>query len=308
MKFILLIITFFATMHSFGQWTKGGTEKNYDQYRIIRDTIVSIEKIKIPIKNTSYRYASIGSVLSMNSYLRSLPLPNQMINGQGYMGEVFSSGKMGISSGMSFSLGGIRQIQQINEKLIERVDVGFAWDLNFSSMKCSLDEVRFSSAFNDLYKDFLAAYGDTKFRMMSWRFGPSVTLTPDPKSDLVRLDVFLKTGITGIFSGINDYVYASYTDFESDLEYQSTVNYSRQSTFTAPFQFGFNVRFKDRLFVGLEINKRLISTSTVTEDISITIYETNTFQSFEAQEYGVYNNVADLGNITLNIGFTFGTK
>jgi hypothetical protein len=117
------------------QFTKGGSEKNYDNYHLVYDTITTTEKISIPFQNYRFTYLSIAPAFPVG---KGNDLPSNFWdkwNTNGNWNYPFESGEIGLKTGFNFKFGRFKGIDFINKELIPELELGIEQNLAFSTMK-----------------------------------------------------------------------------------------------------------------------------------------------------------------------------
>ena len=89
----LILTQFFAINNAVGQYTKGGSEKNYDRFNVSYDSIVTENKISIEGVNSGYVGFTFSYLKTSDAYSKSQMTQVEYSLSPNYASPI-SSGKM----------------------------------------------------------------------------------------------------------------------------------------------------------------------------------------------------------------------
>lgn len=244
-KVTLILFVIGLSFNLNAQYTKGGSEKNYNQYHLTYDTIVTTTKVKIPFDKYHFQYLSFGYALPIGD-AKNLPSnywsKNQIDYNLYYPVE---TGKIGLKKGFYFSTGGFKGLDFINKNLITSIDIGLEQNFDVYLSKADWSELKqsipitFNNTFKDLYSNVLSSKMGS-FYKFGYGIGPAIVFHTPVKDLDVRAGYLANFGL--ILSKFNS-VYYNGTSFNA-LGLPLTVDYS------ASFNYG-------DMFVNFKLNNQI---------------------------------------------------
>ncbi len=196
LKYALFLFSGMSLSSAYGQFTKGGSTKNYDMYRkeIIYDTIKT--PIYPPEVKQGYTYFSVGLLNPIDEKFKEIPDGNTswLDTYKGYDG-------MGGKLGMSIGFGGFAPFKALNNKIHPIVDIGLGINTNFDLMPFNWKEMKNTS------QSVLAIFkeGDyTPFMDYQFSLAPMVALNPlwkQKKNNKLHVDIGYNLGYALVFGG-----------------------------------------------------------------------------------------------------------
>lgn len=222
---ILVALSLFS-LPILAQFTKGGSEKNYERYRMSKDSIVTIEKIPInTVSKTTYTGFWIGLSSPLDDLSKTDPSFSTVYN-TGSLFAPYSTGEMGLKSGINLAFNGIAALNSINKNLIRNIDLGLTYSYFFSTVGFDFKQIVSDS--NGFYQNFYnteAKY--TPFLIFGIGLGPSITIIPNPTKPSLLIDLYARGNLTfiggGTFSGRYTYPSGTYYDISTEREELSMI-------------------------------------------------------------------------------------
>lgn len=296
-KIFISTLFLLTTGLTFSQFTKGGSEKNYERNRVSYDSIVT--ERKIPISNVSHSlYAgfSVSFAKSTNEQSRMLMTQQEYMNSP-YFGAPYSTGKIGLKNGFSLGFNLQTPIKAINKNLIRNIDVGLNWKWAYTSL--SYDWRNIYTDQNLLFYEILNEAKYSSFKIGSFGIGPSVTIIHDPKNPIFLIDAYLRFNANIIFGGGIESIY-----YDGQSEYELST-YMEGTSFRLSPTLGLNFRIKNfMLFIENNFGLQVQDGSN-----TISFYESLTVETPYTYDYSsgmsTLSNKLKLSNVQFGIGLNF---
>lgn len=282
---------------TFSQFTKGGSEKNYERNKISYDSVVTEKQIPIGERSNSMYVAYTASfVKSTDDHSRSSMTQQEYFNSP-YYGAPYNTGKMGLKNGFAFSVNFQTPINAINRNLIRNIDFGLNWKLGFTSL--SYD---WRSMYENQNLIFYNIFEDAKyssFKVVNFGVGPSITIIHDPKKPLFFVDAYFRFNANIIFGGGIESVFQ-----DGSTEYELST-YMEGATFRMSPTIGANVRLRN-FMVFIENNLGLAVQNNSNSTSFFEGYSVDTYDSFDYVSNTVkVSNLFRLSNLQFGLGYVF---
>lgn len=221
----VILTQFFAFNHAVGQYTKGGSEKNYDRFNVSYDSIVTEKKIPIEGVSSGYVGFTFSFLKTSDALSRSQMTQAEYASSPNFAAPI-STGKMGLKNGFNLGLNFQSPLKGINKNLIPQIDLGFNTKFSGSLIKYDWKQIYTdqSTVFYELFQG--ATY--SPIAIVSAGTGPSITFIHNPKKPIFFIDGYLRFNVHGVFGGnmeseftdaVNTYDLSIYRD-------QPTISFS----------------------------------------------------------------------------------
>lgn len=295
---IILLLLSVMTLPVMAQFTKGGSEKNYERYRTNMDSIVTIEKIPVnAVSKTAYSAFTLGFSSPLDDLSKEDPAFLDFWYGSLY--SPYYSGNMGLKTGFNAAINGIAPFNSINKNLIRNIDLGLSYSYFFSTVGFDFKSiVADSNGFTQNFFNNEASY--VPFLVFGIGLGPSVTIISNPKKPSVLVDLYARANITfvggGTFSG--RYTYPSGTYFELETEREDLSVIFSQT-------LGFTLR-TDKIGLFLEANLGITNDKMETEYTGT--FRTNSSQVNGSSETIYMNESVNLNHLKVGLSLPLGNK
>jgi hypothetical protein len=210
-KILSILILLFLSLTQFGiaQITRGGSEKNYDRFRIKYDTIVSERKVlqDASIINPSSNYSSlqVGFARGMG-YSTGLPSALEYTNSP-YFAAPIESGELGLGNGFSLQFENQSGFNQINKNLIRMIDVHGRFGMGYTNLGQDWSSIYARSNFQDgstedFYNELLESGTYNSYHIINFGYGIGVTVYPSKEMKNLAFDLTFGANFNAIFGGM----------------------------------------------------------------------------------------------------------
>lgn len=311
-KFFIIAILFLFNNIAFSQFTKGGNKKNYEQYHLTYDTIVTTTKIPISFEKYQFKYFTIGYAIG-NGTAKSLPV-NYWLDQQNTYNTFtpFEDGKIGLKNGFYLSTGGFKGVDAVNKNLIPELDFGIEQNFDFYYAKSDWSPLLSKSPYTagtigEEFYDNILTNKMAQHIKLGYGLGFGISYHTPIENLNVRLSYLFNISIiTTIVPDIYyDGSFVSGTD-TYNFEYTGTFNDSYPIVALKPTsQIKFGIEY-DPLYLGFSIN---LQHGFIEREVYR--YETEYINSSDYSYYSsnTYSGYIDtkykLSFFSLDIGLTF---
>jgi hypothetical protein len=319
---VLILVLFLLTFAQFGisQVTRGGSEKNYDRFRIKYDTVVNERKVlqDASINNPLSNYNSFQIGFARGTgYSTGLPSASEYSNSP-YFAAPIESGELGLGNGFSIQYESQSGFNQINKNLIRMIDVHGRFGMGYTTLgqdwstiyaRANLQEGTQEAFYNDLLES--GTYNN--YHIINIGYGVGVTIYPSNEIKNLAFDLTIGANLNVIFGGMASLNYEeTYPDFTSE-EYTIEVSDYDGGTFGISNYLRLGVRYSNFMFfVQPNFGMNLADISSSDDSIEEYIeYETqgppgSGFFNFSSFETSFERSVRTrLNNVQIGVGITF---
>jgi hypothetical protein len=300
---ILTLLLISIGSFSYSQNTLGGSEKNYNDYHLLTDTIYT--KVKIPTEKFKFSYFSIGPSFA-NGTGKSLPSDFWTKWEQnGNWGYPFETGEIGLKTGFNFALGSFKGIDMVNKNLITDIDIGFEKNLIFSYQSqdltplISLMPSTYSSNQRNIYEGLLRNQ-KSNFFTVGYGLGAGITYHL-PVEDLHFRASYLFTPALSI--SLLDVPRSEYSPIPGDTE---RLDVDMDNIFSLTLFHQLKLNFLAYFgYVGLTVNSQILPIRS--SQTWLHSYEEDDLGSlsFQGEWSRTFETSYKLSNITFDIGINF---
>jgi hypothetical protein len=234
----LILTQFFAINNAVGQYTKGGSEKNYDRFNVSYDSIVTENKISIEGVNSGYVGFTFSYLKTSDAYSKSQMTQVEYSLSPNYASPI-SSGKIGLKNGFNIGLNFQNPLKGINKNLIPQIDIGMNTKFSASMVKQDWKQI-----YTDQSLVFYELFNTATYKpitIISAGTGPSITFIHNPKKPVFFVDAFLRFNVNAVLGGGLE---ANYT---SDYNYDLSITRDNACISFSP-TIGLNFRIKHIMF------------------------------------------------------------
>lgn len=221
----LILTQFLVTNNAVGQYTKGGSEKNYDRFNVSYDSIVTEKKIPIEGVNSGFVGFTISYLKTTDAFSKSQMTQAEYGSTPNFAAPV-SVGKMGLKNGINIGLNFQSPLKGINKNLIPQIDIGMNTKFSGSMVKYNWKEIYTdqNAIFYELFD--IATYHP--ITIISAGTGPSITFIHNPKKPVFFVDAFMRFNVNAALGGGLDarYTSGSYTYDLTISRDQACVSFS----------------------------------------------------------------------------------
>lgn len=321
MKKIIPILIFLCTAFSgigVAQMTRGGSEKNYDRFRIKYDTIVTERKVleNGSIYNPMNNYSSLHIGLAKGlGFSTGLPTRNEY-NNSPYYGEPIASGKIGLQSGFTIQFETHNDLKGINKNLIRMLDSHLKFGFGYTGLSQNWTGIYSNENGLDgtetLYRDLLEAANYKNYHLINIDLGLGMSFYPVSTMKNFAIDATLGFRMNLFFGGGVTSSIDESDDMGGNLEYNldiydydgGTIGFSnylkiaaRYSNFMVFLQYNTGVNLAD-----LSKNQNTI------EESATYSYQNSLMGIYDYDSYNTSYERDDqlrLNNLQFGIGLTF---
>lgn len=296
--FCLLFISISFSAH--GQYTLGGSIKNYERYKATLDSIVIEKQVLVDsdFPASTYSFFTIAFANATDELSRSSMTQQEYISST-YFAEPYANGKMGLKNGFAIGLNFQNPIKQINRNLIRNIDVGINSKIDFSMLRYNWRGIYTDD--NYILYQVLDEAKYSNFWICRFGVGPSVTYIHNPDKPEFTIDAYARINFNYILGGDLD---AEYLDGLTTY----SLNVEREPSFNISPTLGINIRLKNfMIFIennfGTTLNG-LFDRGVVEENF---IY--NDYSSYSSTSSSLYiSDLFKLNNFQIGIGLNLSTK
>jgi len=208
----LILTQFFAINNVVAQYTKGGSEKNYDRFNVSYDSIVTEKKIPIQGVNSGYVGFTFSYLKTSDAYSKSQMTQAEYASSPNFAAPI-STGKMGLKNGFNIGLNFQSPLKGINKNLIPQIDIGLNTKFSGSLIKYDWKQIYTDQSLVGYELFNTATY--KPITIISAGIGPSITFIHNPKKPDFFVDAFLRFNVNAVFGGGLEAKYTS--DYNYDL-------------------------------------------------------------------------------------------
>lgn len=241
----LILVQLLSSNNAVGQYTKGGSEKNYDRFNVSYDSIVT-EK-KIPIEGVSSGFVGFTfSFLKAKDALSTSQMTQAEYVSNAYLAGPISTGKMGLKNGFNFGLNFQSPLKGINKNLIPQIDIGL--NTKFSGSLVKYDWKQIYTDQTTIFYELLDQATYSPIAILTAGIGPSITYIHNPKKPVFYVDGYMRFNVNGILGGNMESTFNDgFTTYELSTTRDSpTINYS--PTIGLNFRIGAFMLFVEKNF------------------------------------------------------------
>ena len=315
----LLILLFGLTELGIAQVTRGGSEKNYDRFRIKYDTIVSERKVlqDASINNPFSNYNSIQIGFARGyGYSTGLPSAFEYTNSP-YYGEPIASGEIGLGNGFSFQFENQQAFNGINKNLIRMLDFHGRFGMGYTNLsqdwssiysRNTPDPASSEAFFNDL----LEAGNYNNFHIINFGYGIGLTVYPVKETKNLAVDITYGLNLNLIFGGTANL----------NLEENFQDGSSQEVTVDITDYDGGSIGFSNYLRLGIRYSNFMffVQPNFGVNMIDLTSSEDSIEENIEIEYFDPFNGFSDfqsgftsyersgrtrLNNFQIGVGVTF---
>ncbi len=242
----LILTQFLVLNNAVGQYTKGGSEKNYDRFKVSYDSIVTEKKIPIQGVNSGYVGFTFSYLKTTDVLSKSQMTQSEYIASPGF-GAPISSGKIGLKNGFNFGLNFQSPLKGINKNLIPQIDIGLNTKFCGSMVKYDWKQM-YTDQSAIFYEIFNVAHYKP-ITIISAGTGPSITYIHNPKKPIFFVDGYLRFNINAVLGGglESSYTSASYSKYDLSITRdQACISFS--PTIGLNFRIGAFMIFVEKNF------------------------------------------------------------
>ena len=315
------MILFLCTVFSgagIAQMTRGGSEKNYDRFRIKYDTIVTERKVlqNGSIYNPMNSYSSLHIGLAKGlGFSAGLPTRNEYTNSP-YYGEPIASGELGLQSGFTIQFETHNDLKSINKNLIRMLDSHLKLGFGYTGLSQDWTGIYAGenglSGQEEVYKKLLDEANYKNYHLLNADLGIGMSFYPVPTMKNfaidatigMRMNLFFGGGVTSSLDESDDMG----GNYEYDLDIYDydggTIGFSNYLKIAARYS-----NFMVFLQYNTGVNLADISPNENTIEESVTYsYDNDLMGIYDYNSYNISYERGDklrLNNIQFGIGLTF---
>jgi hypothetical protein len=292
----LIFTQFFAINNAVGQYTKGGSEKNYDRFNVSYDSIVTENKIPIQGLNSGYAGFTFSFLKTSDDLSRSQMTQAEYASSPNFAAPI-STGKMGLKNGFNIGLNFQSPLKGINKNLIPQIDIGLNTKFSGSLIKYDWKQIYTdqTTVFYELFQD--ATY--SPIAIISAGTGPSITFIHNPKKPIFYVDGYLRFNVHSVFGGNME------SKFTDDFSTYKISIYRDQPTISFSPSIGLNFRIGAlMLFVEKNFGIRDQSANT-TKSFNESYTVDNDFDYLYYSGTAYTSNLLKYSNIQFGFGLVF---
>jgi hypothetical protein len=244
--------------------------------------------------NSSFSYLSI-QLITPNSKFSSLPVSDEIINSQYYNDAFYSSGRMGGGSGFGMELGGLIQLEAVNENMPSFMEFGIPIDGNYSWLETDMASAASTMDPNSGFTTYLQSMSEEGYSIWGLRSGISTSIHAFPNNDNYPfiLDLYFKLGYSHISHSTVSTSYQFY--YQNDL-YTDDVSIIQGSRGKFSGQLGARLRLFNLLFIEANSNFGLGHSGNVKE-----LHSLSSNAGSDLIEYN-YSSDVSLNHNSISIG------
>ncbi len=292
----VILTQLFAINNAVGQYTKGGSEKNYDRFNVSYDSIVTEKKTPIEGVRSGYVGFTFSYLKTSDAFSRSQMTQAEYASTPNFAAPI-ATGKMGLKNGFNLGLNFQSPLKGINKNLIPQIDLGI--NTKFSGSLIKYDWKQIYTDQTTIFYELFDGATYTPIAIISAGTGPSITYIHNPKKPVFFIDGYLRFNVNAVLGGSMESELTDGSSTYSISTYRNDATISFSPTIGLNFRIGPLMLFVEKNFG--------IKDQTKNNDKSFNeSYSVDTDFDYNYYSGSVFNsNLLKYSNVQIGFGLVF---